>query len=201
MLSWLNELSDVRQKSSHTHSVHTARALVRFYFLVHPIKVIPVQYLFQQSGILQASDDVDVFSDALTSARLHIFSLIRRYLLKMILFTRLSVPQFIFGHIHFLTSPKVQSFLQHFQSLQYYDLCWLLAIRCYYSFLLCFHRWRDLPEYHPFLSLRIFAIFTIHSSVQLSGFSLYCDLTSVLSLIWFLFVRPEICLNLPLTYD
>ena len=77
-----------RQKSSHAHSVHTARALVRFYFLVHPIKVIPVQYLFQQSGILQASDNVDVFSDALTSARLHIFSLIRRYLLKMILFTR-----------------------------------------------------------------------------------------------------------------
>ena len=89
-----------------------------------------------------------------------------------------SMLGFVFGHIHFLTSPKVQSFLQRLQSLQYYDLCWLLAIRCYsrisYSVSI---RWRDLPEYHTLLSLHAPTIFTMRGSVQLLGFGLSCSLT------------------------
>ena len=51
----------------------------------------------------------------------------------------------------------------------------------------------DLPGYHTFLSLHPSATFTIHDSVQLSGFDLLGSLTLMHSLMRFLFVRPEIC--------
>ena len=51
------------------------------------------------------------------------------------------------------------------------------------------------PEYHTSLSLHISATFTMHSSVQLLDFGLSCDLIPVLSLMRFLFVRPEVCLH------
>ena len=63
-----------------------------------------------------------------------------------------------------------------------------------YAMVTSFKAYRtDLPGYHTFLSLHLSATFTIHDSVWLLGFDLFGSLTLTHGLMWFLFVRPEIC--------
>ena len=53
------------------------------------------------------------------------------------------------------------------------------------------------PRVRGHSSILISAPFTIHGSVQLSGFNLICNLTPMHCLMWFLFVRAGLCLRLP----
>jgi len=55
-------------------------------------------------------DDVVVFSNPLIDGHFCILSLFRRYHLQVVFHMKLSVLKPIFGYIHLLTPPKVQSF-------------------------------------------------------------------------------------------
>lgn len=79
----------------------------------------------------------------LASGCLYISSLFRRYFLQMTFFIKLSILKFTFGCFHALHRLKFRPSLCVMQPQWYYDLTsadFILAIRCYYGFLFCFHR-------------------------------------------------------------
>ena len=145
---------------------------------------------------LSVYDVVGVFSNPPTIGHLYIFSLFRRYLLQLPLFSRLSVHQFVFGYFHFLPLLRLVPFrvmLFSYGTMASADFSpFVVTTASYFVSTVD----ETSPGTNTLLSLHISATSTLYSSVQLLVFDVFCHLAPIHSLMWFLFVRPEVCLHL-----